>query len=98
VRFLAASEVIRTAPPDEELRRLFLREEPRRVRKDATVSIEGRYFELTPALRGQNVAVRYNPTELAEVEIWHQNRFVQIAKPLDRQLNSRIHAPETRHE
>ncbi len=92
VRFLAASEVIRPAPPDEELRRLFLREDKRRVRKDATVSIEGKYFELTPALRGQFVSVRYNPTELQEVEIWHQQRFVQIAKPLDRQLNSRVFA------
>ena len=93
VRFLAAAEVLRSAPPDEELRRLFLREEPRRVRKDATVSIEGRYFELTPALRGQYVAVRYNPTDLSDVEIWHQKRFVQIAKPLDRQLNARLPAP-----
>lgn len=98
VRFLASADILRAAPPDEELRRLFLREETRRVRKDATVSIEGRYFELTPALRGQYVAVRYNPTELAEVEIWHQNRFVQIAKPLDRQLNARTRPPETRHE
>jgi transposase InsO family protein len=98
VRFLAASEVIRATPPDEELRRLFLHEETRRVRKDATVAVEGRYFELTPALRGQYVTVRYNPTELLEVEIWHQKRFVQIAKPLDRQLNARIPAPEARHE
>lgn len=98
MRFLAHSEVIRPAPADEELRRLFLREERRRVRKDATVSIQGRYFELTPALRGQYVEVRYNPTELAEVEIWHQKRFVQIAKLLDRQLNARLRPPEARHE
>ena len=97
-RFLAAAEVIRPAPPDEDLRRLFLDEEQRRVRKDATVSIEGRYFELTPALRGQFVAVRFNPSELREVEIWHQNRFVQIAQPLDRQLNARTRPPEARHE
>lgn len=98
VRFLAASEVIRTAPPDEELRRLFLREETRRVRKDATVSVDGRYFELSPALRGQYVAVRYNPSVLTEVEIWHQKRFVQIARPLDRQLNARTRSPEVPHE
>jgi hypothetical protein len=98
VRFLAASEVIRSAPPDEELRRLFLREETRRVRKDATVSVEGRYFELSPALRGQNVAVRYNPSVLNEVEIWHQKHFVQIARPLDRQLNARTRSPEVPHE
>jgi transposase InsO family protein len=97
-RFLAAAEVIRAAPPDEELRRLFLREETRRVRKDATVSVAGRYFELSPALRGQYVAVRYNPSVLTEVEIWHQKRFVQIARPLDRQLNARTRPPEVAHE
>jgi putative transposase len=97
-RFLAASEVIRAAPADEDLRRLFLREETRRVRKDATVSVAGRYFELTPALRGQYVAVRYNPSVLTEVEIWHQKRFVQLARPLDRQLNARTRPSQVAHE
>ena len=62
------------------------------------MAVEGRYFELTPALRGQYVAVRYNPSELSEVEIWHQKRFVQLAKPLDRHLNARLRPPEARHE
>ena len=97
-RFMAASEVIRCAPPDEELRRLFMDRQPRRVRKDATVSVDGRYFELTPALRGQNVIVHFNPADLSDVEIWHQGRFVQVAKPLDRRLNARTRPPEDRHE
>jgi len=58
------------------------------VRKDATISVEGVFFELTPALRAQQVEVRYNPQNPDEVEIWHQNQFVQIAKKLNRQANS----------
>lgn len=96
-RFLAAAQTLRSAPPDEELRRLFLYQDKRRVRKDATVSIQGRYFELSPALRGQAVEVRYNPVRLDEVEIWHQKRFVQVARPLDRQLNARTSSREIRH-
>jgi transposase InsO family protein len=88
-RFMAQSETLRPAPPDEELRRLFLLQDKRRVRKDATVSIQGIYFELTPALRGQYVQVRYDPRRLDEVEIWHQDRFVQVAKRLDRNGNSK---------
>jgi hypothetical protein len=53
------------------------------------LSINGVFFELTPALRGQQVEVRFNPQCLTEVEIWHQNRFVQIARKLDRQANSK---------
>jgi putative transposase len=88
-RFMAYSETIRPAPPDEELDRLFLCKKDRRVRKDATVSINGVFFELTPALRGQQVEVRFNPQRLEEVEIWHQNSFVQVARKLDRQANSK---------
>lgn len=88
-RFMAYGETFRLAPPDEELDRLFLCKQNRRVRKDATVSVNGVFFELTPALRGQIVEVRYAPHCLEQVEIWHQNRFVQIAKKLDRQGNSK---------
>jgi len=87
-RFMACNQTIRLAPPDEELERLFLCNTHRRVRKDATISVGGVFFELTPALRGQQVEARFNPQNLAEVEIWHQNRFVQIARKLNRQANS----------
>jgi len=97
-RFMANSAAIRPAPPDEDLRRLFLFQDQRRVRKDATVSVDGVYFELTPALRGQYVQVRYEPRALDEVEIWHQDRFVQIAKRLDRNANSKHYKPRDRHE
>lgn len=95
-RFMAQSEAIRPAPPDEELRRLFLLQDQRRVRKDATVSIQGIYFEVTPALRGQYVQVRFDPRLLDEVEIWHQERFVQVAQRLDRNGNARHYNRENR--
>lgn len=97
-RFMAYSETIRPAPPDEQLQRLFLLHDKRRVRKDATISVQGKVFELTPALRGQNVQVRYDPQRLDEVEIWHQDRFVQMAKRLDRNLNSKTFKPRDHHE
>ena len=86
-RFMAYNETIRLAPPDEELDRLFLCQTKRLVRKDATISVGGVFFELTPALRGQQAEVRFNPQNHDTVEIWHQNRFVQIAKKLNRQAN-----------
>lgn len=97
-RFMANSSAIRPAPPDADLRRLFLFKDARRVRKDATVSVQGHYFELTPALRGQQVEVRYDPRLLDEVEIWHQERFVQIAKRLDRHANAKTFKPKDSHE
>ena len=97
-RFMANSAAIRPAPADEDLRRLFLLQDKRRVRKDATVSIAGAYFELTPALRGQYVQVRYDPRLLDEIEIWHQDRFVQVAKRLDRNVNAKHYKAEEHHE
>jgi hypothetical protein len=95
---MANSAALRPAPPDEQLRRLFLFQETRRVRKDATVSVKGVYFELTPALRAQYVQVRYDPRCLDEVEIWHQDRFVQIAKRLNRNVNSKNFKSANHHE
>jgi len=97
-RFMANSECIRPAPPDEELERLFLFKDNRRVRKDATVSVRAVRFEVTPALRGQVVQVRYNPHRLDQIEIWHQERFVQIAKPLDSHGNATTFKAKNRHE
>ncbi len=88
-RFAERSAAVRAAPSEEDLQRLFLHCTRRRVRKDATVSLDGKWFELSPALRGQEVDIHYNPFTFAPVEIHWQGKFFACAKPLDKHLNAR---------
>lgn len=88
-RFAERSAAVRAAPSEEELQRLFLHCTRRRVRKDATVSLDGKWFELSPALRGQEVDIHYNPFPFERVEIHWQGKFFACAKPLDKHLNAR---------
>ena len=88
MRFMHCASALRPAPPDDELERLFMMREPRCVRKDATINLGGKRFEVSPALRGQRIEVRYTPGQVNEVEVWHQGRFVQSARALNLVVNA----------
>ena len=68
-RWLAGPEVLRPAPDSAALRIAFTRAETRTLRRsDATVSIEGRRFEVPDRYRHlQRIAVRYAAWDLATV-------------------------------
>ncbi len=68
---------------------LFLFETRRRVQRDRTVSLNGTVFEVDAALVGQTVTLRFDPTVPASrgVEVWHENKFVARATPLDAYAN-----------
>ncbi len=68
---------------------LFLFETRRRVQRDRTVSLNGTVFEVDAALVGQTVTLRFDPAVPASrgVEVWHENKFVARATPLDAYAN-----------
>lgn len=88
-RFTQRSAAIKVAPCSQELSNLFLYRVSRRVRKDATVSLHGKWFEVSPALRGQKVEIHYNPFTFQSVEVYWQGKLFCSAKPLDKHLNAR---------
>ena len=88
-RFTQKSAAVRSAPPGEELEGLFLYRTTRRVRRDATISLDGQWWEVSPSLRGQQIELRYNPFGQKQgIAVWRQDRYVQMARRLDKQLNS----------
>lgn len=88
-RFAARAGQLRLVGDGGDLAALFLARTTRRVRLDATISLDGKLFEAPVSLRGRDVEVRYNPFTLARVEVWLDNRFIADAKPCDKYLNSR---------
>jgi hypothetical protein len=42
------------------------------VRRDTTFLLHNRFYEAPPHLAGQRVEVRFDPLDVAQVEIWFQ--------------------------
>ena len=72
-----------------DLDALFLFESKRRVQRDRTVSLNGTVFEVEAALIGETVTLRFDPAAPASrgIEVWHQERFIARAQPLDAYAN-----------
>lgn len=89
-RFTERAVALRLADPQTDWLRLFLTRTQRRVRLDATVSLEGQVWEVPVHLRGRLVELRYDPFGWERVEVWLQDVYVALAKRCDKQLNAKI--------
>lgn len=61
------------------------------MRKDGTVTIGKKIFEVNLALRALKVELRFDPLLLDPVEVWHKGSCHGMARPADLHLNSQIH-------
>lgn len=84
-----SADQVRLLEPELDLEALFLFETKRRVQRDRTVSLNGTVFEVDAALVGQNVTLRFDPSAppARGIEVWHLDRFVARAQPLDAYAN-----------
>ncbi len=75
---------ISTTPPRTAdpilLRQAFLWRDKRTVTRTATLSLQGNRYGVDPVLAGQQVEVRFDPFELADLEIWRDGRFLSQAQ------------------
>jgi len=74
-----AQITVRQADP-RQLRDAFLWQEKRTVTRTATLSLQGNRYTVDPLLAGQQVELRFDPFELAEVEVWQGGHFVAQAQ------------------
>lgn len=90
-RFAQRALNLRTADPQTDWEALFLSRAQRRVRLDATFSLEGRLWEAPVHLRGQLIQIRFDPFGWRRVEIWCQDKYIGPARRCDKQLNSKTY-------
>ena len=90
-RFAARGGARRLLPAGSDWEALFLARATRRVRMDATVSIEAQLWEVPVHLRGRNVELRYDPFEWTRVEVWHRDTLAGLARRCDKQLNAKTY-------
>jgi transposase InsO family protein len=89
-RFARLGTALRLAGPDESLDALFLMRVKRRVRKDATFSLGGRFFEVPTHLRGQLIEVDFEPVGYTRVEVRLGGRRIGAAHLCNKQRNARF--------
>jgi hypothetical protein len=93
-RFQERALKLRAADPQTDWEALFLSRTERRVRLDATFSIEGTLWEAPGHLRGQLIEVRFNPFDWKRVEIWFGGKYVAAARRCDKQLNAKTYTDQ----
>jgi putative transposase len=81
-------EHIRQLPSSMDLRRLFFHRADRLVRRDSTVLIHKRFYEVPPHLTGRRVEVRFDPLDLTQLEIYVEGQFEGIARQVDAVVNA----------
>ncbi len=72
---------LRSAPAD--LKDYFRHVARRRIRKDRTITLNGRLYEGPVALIGKRVELLYHDTELEKVEVKYQNNSFGFIRPVD---------------
>lgn len=84
-----AGQSVRFPEPELDLDDLFLFEAKRKVQKDRTVSLNGVLYEVDAALVGERITLRFDPAAPPErpVQVCHQGRFVEAAKPVQTYAN-----------
>lgn len=88
-RWAMSAERVRLPGVSLDLEALFLFEAKRCVQRDRTVSLNGTLFEVDAALIGHTVTLRFDPSAppARGVEVWHNEKFVSRATPLDAYAN-----------
>ena len=82
---------VRQLPPGTDMRRLFFHRVDRLVRRDSPFMLHSHFFEAPPHLAGQRIEVRFDPLDLAHVEIYHAGKPAGAARLVDAVVNGRTY-------
>jgi len=89
-RFQQAAAQLRQLPPDLDVLTLFYTQIDRTVRKDGTIRLDRRLYEVPLALRALTIQLRFDPFSRKRLEVWHQGKLLGLAKPVNLNLNHEI--------
>jgi putative transposase len=91
-RYQQAAQTLRHLEAGIDIDPLFYVHLERTVRKNGTVRLDGQLYEVPLSLRALKIQLRLDPFRRARLEVWHQNRFMGLAKKAPLHLNSQLEA------
>ncbi len=77
-RYTAGLDQVHSVDP-EVLRQAFLWREQRKVRRDATLALQGNSYQVDPHLAGRTVELRFDPFDLSQIEMFLEGRSLGVA-------------------
>lgn len=77
-RYTAGLDQVRHADP-ETVRRAFLWREKRKVRKDASLALQGNRYQVEPHLAGRTLELRFDPFDLSQIELYLDSTRLGLA-------------------
>ena len=80
-RYTASLAHVRHADP-ETMRRAFLWREKRKVRQDATLSLQGNRYQVDPQWVGRSIELRFDPFDLSQIELYLDDTCLGLATVL----------------
>ena len=89
-RYQRGAHLVKALDRHLDLEQLFYHEVNRIVRRDGTVRIENRLYEVDLSLRTLEVQLRFDPFKLDRVEVYYRGTSFGLAKPVNLHLNSQI--------
>jgi putative transposase len=89
-RYQLAAKTLRHLEAGIQIDPLFYVHLDRTVRKNGIVRLDGYLFEVPLSLRALKVQLRLDPFRRARIEVWHQNKFMGLAKKAPLNLNSQL--------
>jgi putative transposase len=82
-RWMAGPSVLRPTPDPDALREAFLWTAVRTVTATRSVSLHGNVYDVDPSLVGRRIELRYDPTDLTAITVWHHDRPAGTAVPAE---------------
>jgi len=82
-RFTASPRPIRLIEEPDKIDPLFYTRTQRIVRKDVTVTLDKKIFEVSLSLRARKIELRYDPLSFDPIEVWHRDAFQGLARRCD---------------
>lgn len=92
-RFAAQAHLVHGLDPKLELDRVFYCQQTRLVRKDATFRLDNDWYEVSLALRGMVVRLRFDPWQRERIEVDYRGQSFGLARKVNRHLNGQHDLP-----
>jgi transposase InsO family protein len=89
-RYQRGAHLVKALDPHLDLDQLFFHEITRTVRRDGTVRIDNRLYEVDLSLRTLEVQLRFDPVKLDRVQVFYRGTSFGLAQPVNLHLNSPV--------
>jgi hypothetical protein len=89
-RYQRGAHLVKVLDPHLDLDPLFYHQLTRTVRRDGTVRLDNRLYEVDLSLRTLPVQLRFDPFKLDRIEVFYRGNAFGLAQPVNAQLNSQI--------